>query len=245
MRLPTVIEQSGQRVLTTAQLAEAYGTVEKAIRSNFANNKSRYIESIHFYCLTGSDLKLFKSETENLGVAIPANVNVFYLWTERGALLHAKSLNTDKAWEVYEFLMESYFRVRESYLIDDKIKRAERWIEEQKEKKALEAKLSELQPKADYFDELVSRNLLTGIRETAKELKVKEKAFVKFLISENYVYRDSSGKLRPYAEHISSGLFELKEFTSKKNSFAGTQLFITPKGRETFRLLMKSKSEKK
>ena len=39
-----------------------------------------------------------------------------------------------------------------------------------------------MQPKADYFDELVDRNLLTNFRETAKEMKIKEKAFVGFLL---------------------------------------------------------------
>ena len=35
------------------------------------------------------------------------------LWTEKGALLHAKSLNTDKAWAVYDWLVDFYFRARE------------------------------------------------------------------------------------------------------------------------------------
>jgi hypothetical protein len=43
---------------------------------------------------------------------LPKNLNVLYLWTERGALLHAKSLNTDKAWEVYGELVETYFRAK-------------------------------------------------------------------------------------------------------------------------------------
>ena len=33
-----------------------------------------------------------------------------YLWTERGALYHAKSLNSDKAWDVFDLLVESYFQ---------------------------------------------------------------------------------------------------------------------------------------
>lgn len=93
-----------------------------------------------------------------------------------------------------------------------------------------------LQPKADYFDELVDRNLLTGIRETAKELKVKQKAFVDFLLEKKYLYRDKKGKLMPFAgKH--EDLFELKESKNEKTGWAGTQLLITPKGRETFRLL--------
>lgn len=91
-------------------------------------------------------------------------------------------------------------------------------------------------PKAEYFDELVDRNLLTGFRETAKELGVKEKEFVGFLIKNKYIYRDKRGKLMPYAER-NTGLFEVKECMNDKTAWAGTQTMITPKGRETFRLL--------
>ncbi len=93
-----------------------------------------------------------------------------------------------------------------------------------------------MKPKADYFDDLVDKNLLTGIRETAKELKVKEKAFVKFLLERKYLYRDKKGKSQPNATK-NQGLFEIKEFKNDKTNFCGTQLFVTPKGRETFRLL--------
>lgn len=91
-------------------------------------------------------------------------------------------------------------------------------------------------PKAEYFDELVDRNLLTSFRETAKELKVKERAFVGFLLEKKYVYRDKKGKLMPY-EAKNNGLFEIKECTNDKTAWSGTQTLITPKGRETFRLL--------
>lgn len=110
MNVPKMIEQNGQRVLTTAQLADAYGTDTISIQQNFHNNKSRYVEGKHFYLLTGEPLRILKRDLENFDVAVPKNVNRFYLWTERGALLHAKSLNTDKAWEVYDFLVEHYFR---------------------------------------------------------------------------------------------------------------------------------------
>ena len=94
-----------------------------------------------------------------------------------------------------------------------------------------------MQSKADYFDELVDRNLLTNFRETAKEMKIKEKAFVGFLLGHKYVYRDKRGKLVPYAEK-NNGLFELKECVNEKTGWGGTRTLITPKGRETFRLLM-------
>lgn len=93
-----------------------------------------------------------------------------------------------------------------------------------------------MKPKADYFDELVDRNLLTNFRETAKQLGCKEKNFVQFLIDRKYVYRDKRGRLMPYAKK-NDGLFEVKECFNEKTQWSGTQTLITPKGRETFRLL--------
>ena len=93
-----------------------------------------------------------------------------------------------------------------------------------------------LQPKADYFDELVDRNLLTNFRETAKQLSIKQNDFVNFLLEKKYIYRDKRGKLMPYADR-NTGLFEIKECFNEKTQWCGTQTLITPKGRETFRLL--------
>jgi len=111
-------------------------------------------------------------------------------------------------------------------------------LKAERQKLALaESELKVARPKAEYFDELVDRNTLTGIRESAKELKWKEREFTSFLLENKYVYRDQKGKLQPYAEFVSAGLFSLKECKSHKNSWSGTQMFFTPKGRETFRLL--------
>ena len=115
--------------------------------------------------------------------------------------------------------------------------------DEQDKRKALEVANAELvvekqimQPKADYFDELVDRNLLTSFRETAKQLEVKEKELIGFLLEKKYIYRDKKGKLQPYADK-NNGLFEVKECFNEKTKWSGTQTLVTPKGRETFRLL--------
>lgn len=110
-------------------------------------------------------------------------------------------------------------------------------------RKALEAANASLtvdleiaRPKADYFDELVERNTLTNFRETAKQLGVPPKKFIDFLLERKYIYRDKKGKLLPY-EAKNNGLFEVKETFNEKTAWSGTQTLITPKGRETFRLL--------
>ena len=108
---------------------------------------------------------------------------------------------------------------------------------EREKRLSAESDLRVARPKAEYFDDLVERNTLTGIRETAKELQWREKEFIHFLLDKGYVYRDQKQRLQPYAEHVEDGLFELKECKSDRNGWSGTQLLITPKGRESFRLL--------
>lgn len=176
----TPIENEGKRVLTTAQLAESYETSVDTINRNFNRNKERYTEGKHYYCLTGNELKEFFA-SDKLSVANSSKIRTLYLWTEKGALLHAKSLNTDKAWEVYDLLVENYFRQRiqnnvDSYMIDDPVKRAERWIEEQKEKQQLlttvavqEQQIQELKPKASYYDLVLNCSDLLSTSVTAKD----------------------------------------------------------------------------
>lgn len=106
-----VIKVKGQRVLTTKQIAEAYGTEEDKIRWNYKYNKGKYKEGKHYILIQGEELRELKRECEFHTLLKQAKSVCF--WTEKGALLHAKSLNTDKAWEVYDYLVDFYFRAKE------------------------------------------------------------------------------------------------------------------------------------
>lgn len=98
-----------------------------------------------------------------------------------------------------------------------------------------------MKPKADYFDQLVDRNTLTNFRETAKQLNIPERQLIRFLMEKKYIYRDKKGKLMPYAAK-NAGLFEVKECLNEKTHWSGTQTLVTPKGRETFRLLWEAET---
>lgn len=91
------------------------------------------------------------------------------------------------------------------------------------------------EPKAQYFDKLVERNLLTNFTITAKEFGIKRKDLIDYLLINKYVYRDAHDNIVAYAAHVPT-LFEIKEFAKEKH--AGTQTLITPRGRETIRLLL-------
>lgn len=107
------------RVLTTQQIAEAYGTDAKVVQKNFERNKDRYVEGKHYIALQGNELKAFKANRQ-----IDGNLKfapILYLWTEKGAFLHAKSLGTDEAWEVYENLVDFYFNKKKPLTIPEQI----------------------------------------------------------------------------------------------------------------------------
>ena len=104
----------------------------------------------------------------------------------------------------------------------------------QEKNRALAAKNVELLPKADYFDRLVDHEVNLTLRETAKELSVKERSFIDYLIEHGYLYRDKKQHLMPYADHVDT-LFVVKECVNERTGWGGTQTLVTPQGRDCFR----------
>ncbi len=144
---------------------------------------------------------------------------------EKGKQARQYFLKVEEAWNSPEMIMERALKLSNARVRELLGNVSELKVENQI-----------MKPKADYFDELVERNLLTNFRDTAKQLGIKQRDFVNFLLEKKYLYRDKSGKLLPYADK-NNGLFELKECFNEATNWAGTQTLITPKGRETFRLL--------
>lgn len=106
------IAHRGVPVVTTETLAQAYEVDAVSIRKNFSCNKERFTEGKHYYTLSGNDLREFKNKvTESNSVQIGKNSRSLTLWTERGAARHAKMLNSDRAWDVFELLEETFFAV--------------------------------------------------------------------------------------------------------------------------------------
>lgn len=142
-----------------------------------------------------------------------------------GKMFRQYFIQLESAWNTPEAVMARALKMADKQIAHLRLVNSE-----------LTVKNQTMAPKADYFDELVDRNLLTNFRETAKQLGVREKKFIGFLLEKKYIYRDKKGKLMPYADK-NNGLFELKECYNEKTEWSGTQTLITPKGRETFRLL--------
>lgn len=136
-----VTEHNNIRVLTTQQVAEAYETDNKVISNNFNRNRDRYVEGKHFVCLEGEELKTFKT---NHQFDESSKINKLYLWTEKGCFLHAKSLGTDKAWEVYENLVDFYFSKKKPMSLPEQIRIvAQGYVELEQKVQSINADLQE------------------------------------------------------------------------------------------------------
>ena len=185
-------------------------------------------------------IMLFDGTKENETIVI--NESGLYSLIFSSRMPNAKKF---KRWVTSEVITSirknGYYDMRESkadsYMIEDPAERARRWAEEYEEKKLLECKVTELKPKADYFDGLVDSKLLTTFRDAAKEFQMSPKSFNKWLTDHGYIYRDRHGIIKPYEQYRKSGLFQLKDFKTP-HGYSNVQTYLTVRGKETFRLLM-------
>lgn len=195
----TTTEYHGIRVLTSAQVAEMYGTDTKTISYNFSYNKKKYTEGKHYIKLEGNELREFKANRE-----IP-DCHKFsahlYLWTEKGALLIAKSLNTEKAWAAYEYLVDFYFRAKEENLPEKKeVVPVQTTTEPVKKKTAIPA-----------MDEpvFVFKNLLALAEEQGIALKLKDlKGYDSYLKGQRIAIR----KNQMFEKVVYEAAFELAHY---------------------------------
>ncbi|CAI3198855.1 ORF6N domain-containing protein [Clostridium neonatale] len=112
------LEFNKQRIMTTKVLAEQFGTEDRRITENFSRNEERFKKGKHYILLQGEELREFK---RNYAESVSANINKLYLWTDRGAARHAKILDTDEAWEVYEELEDNYFNPKKQQPLDNEL----------------------------------------------------------------------------------------------------------------------------
>ena len=177
----TVLEHNNIRVMTTEQLAEAYGCAPKQIQQNFSNNRVRFIAGKHFFVLEGQDLQTFRLQVENIELQISPKTRHLYLWTERGAARHSKMLGTERAWDVFEQLEDSYFKVAKNMTPEEfLLYSAQRMVEQAKAIKAANARIDkvderllEVESKQMTIDQhhytIIGYANLTGIRGVSRD----------------------------------------------------------------------------
>ena len=173
----SVIQYKSLPVMTTEQMAGFYGTDPVNIRKNHMRNAERFIDGKHFFKVEGDELRTLKNSLSDFEVLSP-NTRSLTLWTEKGAARHAKILDTDQAWDIFEQLEEVYFSVKEkSYLpvlpnFADPAEAAIAWANQYKATQAA-------QERATYFEatkaEIGSRREATAMGRLSAKTKEVEK----------------------------------------------------------------------
>jgi phage antirepressor YoqD-like protein len=224
-----VLEFNNQRILLTSQLAEGYNATEKMISNNFNNNKERFVEGKHYYVLQGEELKEFL-RSYDLGLQNTNKIRTLYLWTEKGTLRHAKILDTDKAWEVYERLEETYFRVQDS----KQIFKIPETYNEAIYALAESLKTNEqLLPKAEYCDKVLSSESTFTVTDIAKELGMSAKSLNAVLIKLGVQFKQGNSYYL-MAKYQDKGYTETKTLVIVK-SFNRTETVHQLRWKETGR----------
>lgn len=244
------LEWKGQRVITTALLAEVYGTDENNIKNNFNNHKDNFIEGKHYYFLQGKELREFKNLVNDID-AVGKRAPQLYLWTRRGASRHCKILDTEKAWIQFDALEENYYnpkRLSEKNTIeqilenpDFGIKLLTEYKKEKERNQALELKIEEkdkkieeMKPKASYYDLILQCKDLISATVIAQDYGMTAQAFNKLLQILHIQYK-LSGVWVLYRDYKDQGYTGTKTYNyadSEAVQHAKEHTYWTQKGRK-------------
>ncbi len=252
-----VIEHAGERVLTTEQLAAVYECKQIHIQQNFKNNKNHFVAGKHYFKLEGEPLKAFKNSLENIeSVGIGLRAPSIILWTRRGASRHCKMLGTDKAWEMFDRLEETYFNPKSKQLtlteqmaqgllaakelLEAKNKQVKQLTETCSQQQQV---IGELKPKADYVDRILNSKSLVPITAIAKDYGMSGRKMNETLHHLGVIYKIGRQWLL-YSQHQNCGYTALETVEiTRSNGMSDVVLNTkwTQKGRLFLYNLLKGK----
>lgn len=231
----SIIQYKGVPVVTSEMLADFYGTDTDNIKQNSSRNADKFVDGKHFFKLEGLELRDFKDMVTN-GHYVPKNTARLTLWTERGAMRHAKLLETDRAWEVFEQLEDSYFRSKQAApAIPQTLHEALRLAADLAEhNQAMQHRLAVVAPKAEILDRIASGKNMLCLQDAAKHLHVSCKHLINTLANNKWIYRRATsnpnrqGSWTAYEQLTRKGC--LYHDYAEANGEMRAQVLITEKG---------------
>ncbi len=228
MEITTITKIGKTETMTSLEIAEVTGRKHAHVMRDIRNILDQGVSESNF------GLSSYKQSQPNGGTKnVPC-----YILTKKGCLILASGYDALLREKIINRWEELEMKERENALpnFSNPAEAARAWADQYEKNLALEAKNKEMKPKAEYFDALVDRNMLTNFTDTAKQFGLKRKDFIERLIRDGYLYRDKKNALKPYAQYADT-LFVIRDGKNENNNWAGQQTLITPKGKETFRLL--------
>ena len=225
------VEYRAERVLTTEQLAQAYECEPNNIKKNFNSNKEHFEEGRHYYKVEGDALNDLRVTFSDLQIS--PKTRCLYLWTRRGASRHSKMLGTDRAWEMFDALEESYFNPRPKALTPAE-QMAQGLLAAQKLLAEKDKRIEEMRPKEIFADAVSVSKTDILIGDLAKLIKqnghdIGQKRLFAWLREKGYlIKRKGLDWNMPTQKAMEMKLFRVKE-TVVTHADGHTTVSKTPK----------------
>lgn len=223
-KITTLSTIGHKETMTSLEIAELTGKEHKNVMRDIRSILDQGVNQLNFELVEYADKKGELRPCYNL-----TKKGCIILASGYDALLREKIINR---WEE----LETKERTSALPNFSNPAEAARAWADQYEQRLALEAENKEMKPKADYFDALVDRNLLTNFTDTAKQLGLKRKTFIENLLRDGYIYRDKKNNIKPMERYVNV-LFEINDCKNDNNAWAGQQTLVTAKGKETFKLL--------
>ena len=215
-----IVEYKGEKVISSYDISRLHNKEVKRVNEQFERNKDRLQEGMDYFLISVEEFSKSLSATQNF---IPNNVKDIKLFTERGYLKLVKSFTDDLSWEVQDILVDSYFKLKQVVLsVKDQcflgIVKAETQegillgLNKLNNEVIvpLENKVTELEPKGQFYDSVVQSETLLDIGEVSKLLNYKglgRNNLFRYLREDGIL----NNKNLPYQTYIDRGYFKIVE----------------------------------
>lgn len=235
----------GKRCLTDKTVAEIHDIPTRETRKSINRNIKRFKEGVDYI-----NIKDGNEITNNLLVSLGYNkmeigkATNIYLLSERGYAKLIKIMDTDLAWEIHDKLIDEYFTMREiiksdSYMIQDPVKRALAWVEEEKIRQKQQLQLEKQKPLVDAYKQFLDTGDNMDFATLGKHLGIGRNKLMaqlrewKVLQGEIIFYQSQEWKSDkyniPYQKFIDRGFFVVKQKRIKTGQYKAVTL-VTPLG---------------
>jgi len=238
------VEYRGQQVVTFAMIDKVHQRQADTARKRFNDNKIRFVEGEDYFRVSASEIR-----THKILELSPKAHEAIVLVTKRGYLKIAKTLGDDKAWEVFDEMLERYFaseatQPRPHYHIPQTYAEALLLAAKQAEQiEKKDAMITVMTPKAEFHDDVAVAINAHTFRDAAQIIGTGQNRLTAWLRDENFLMKNN----RPYQRHEDSGLFTVIERTRKDRDTGERYIYpktlITGKGIIYFQSKWKSRDK--
>lgn len=219
MNMPILPQESGNSNQVTMTSPEIVDFIN-AHRQSVATTEKPYVELHHRSFMSKVPQVLGISNAANFLASQNYgnnNTRQIYVFPKREACLMAMSYSYELQAQIFDRMtaMEDALKKPAITLPDftDPAEAAMAWAEQYKAKQLAEKRVAVLAPKAQALDTIANTSQTYCLRECAKTIGIKESELIDLLLLKKWVYREPSsnpkkkGKLQPYAQYVTCGVF--------------------------------------